>query len=342
MAKKNKIMSLEEAVKTFMHDGISMGCGGFTGFVRNPVAFVWEAIRQGHKDIHYLGGHPGINTFLLTASQRASIIEHCWSGYGEIFGKLDMNSSRLYEQGKLIYEDYSHGQMAFRQLAGAMGVPFIACYAPLGSDIANPEYDALKRAELRNGKNPKIPKEKAIIMDDPFYGKGKIVLVPALNPELGVIHAQMVGDMGTVRVRGVVSGDKELVFSADKVVVTCEEIVPEEELRREPERNLIPHMKVDAIVQVPWGAHPTSTPYYYDYDSRFIAETNVAQRTEESMKKWLDEWVFGPKNWKEYIVKVGTEKLHDLRADQTTGYSTRVMRGKKPAPVMLKPISWTR
>ncbi len=337
-----KIMSLEEAVRTFMHDGICMATGGFTGFVRDPVAFVWEAIRQGHKDIHYLSGHPGIQTYLLHAAKRIKVMEHCWMGYGEMFGKLDVNSTRMYEEGKLIYEDYSHAQVAFRQLAGAIGAPFIATYAPLGSDIENPKYDALKRAGLRDGKNPKIPKQKFIEMDDPFYGRGKVILVPASNPELAVIHAQTVGDMGTVRVRGVVSGDKELAFSADKLVVTCEEIVPEEALRQEPERNLIPFVKVDAVVQVPWGAHPSSCPYYYDYDAKFIAEQNIAQRDEATMKKWLDEWVYGPKDWRDYIKKLGAEKLLDLRAEQTTGYSTRIIRGRKPAPTMFKPVSWNR
>lgn len=337
-----KIMSLEEAVRTFMHDGISLAIGGFTGFVRSPVAFVWEAIRQGYKDIHSLAGHPGFFTFLLHAAKRIKVMEQCWMGYGEMFARMDLNCTRRYEEGELIYEDYSHAQDAFRQLAGALGIPFIATYAGLGSDLTNPEYDALKRAGLRDGKNPRIPKEKFLIMDDPFYGRGKVVLVPAANPELTVIHAQMVGDMGTVRVRGVLSGDKELAFCADKLVVTCEEIVPEELLRQEPERNLIPFVKVDAIVLVPWGAHPSAVPYYYDYDAKFIAETDVAQRDEDSMNKWMDEWVYGPKDWRDYIKKLGAEKLLDLRAEQATGYSTRIMRGRKPAPIMFKPISWNR
>lgn len=337
-----KIMSLEEAVRTYVHDGICMALGGFTAFVRCPSAFAWEMVRQGYKDIHYLGGHPSFCTFLLDAADRIRINEHCWIGYGEMFAKVDLCGTRLYEKGKYLYEDYSHGQMAFRQLAGAIGAPFIAAYAPLGSDIENPKYDALKRAGLRDGKNPRIPKEKYIIMDDPFYRRGKVILLPALNPELGVIHAQQVGDMGTVRISGIASGDKELAFAADKVVVTCEEIVPEERLRQEPERNLIPFIKVDAIVEVPWGAHPSSAPYYYDYDAKFLAETNIAQRSEETMKKWLDEWVFGPKNWGEYIKKLGADKLAELKADSITGYSMRCMRGKRPAPVMFKPISWKR
>lgn len=337
-----KIMSLDEAVRTFMHDGICMAGGGYTGFVRGPVAFVWEAIRQGYKDIHYLGGHPGNHTFLLHAAKRIKIMEHCWIGFGEMFAKVDKNANKQYENGELIYEDYSHAHVALRQLAGAMGVPFITACGPLGSDILNPQYDALKRAGLRDGKNPRIPKEKFLLIDDPFYEKGKIVLLPASNPELAIIHAQTVGDMGTVRIRGLVAGDKELAFSADKLVVTCEEIVPEDTLRKEPERNTIPFIKVDAIVQVPWGAHPSSCPYYYDYDAKFIAEQNVAQRDEESMKKWMDEWVYGPKDWLDYIKKLGAEKLYELRAEQTTGYSSRLLRGRRPAPTMFKPIFWNR
>ena len=337
-----KVLSLEEAVSTYMHDGITMACGGFTGFVRDPVAFTWEAVRQGFKDIHYLGGHPGVHTFLLNAAKRIKYMEHCWMGYGELFGKLDMNAVRQYENGEQIFEDYSHAQVAFRQLAGAIGVPFIATYDVLGSDIENPNYDAFKRAGLRDGSNPRIAKEKMLVMDDPFYGKGKVILVPASNPELAVIHATTVGDMGTVRIRGVASGDKELAFSADKVVVTCEEIVREEELRRDPEHNLIPFIKVDAIVEIPYGAYPSSVPYHYDYDGPFIADTDKAQRSDELMNKWLEDWVYGPENWKAFLDKVGASRLISLKANTTTGYSTNHLRGKKPAPLMTKPVCWKR
>ena len=176
-------------------------------------------------------------------------------------------------------------------------------------------------------------------MKDPFYGDGDIVLLPAARPELAVIHVAQAGEKGTARWRGLSTIDKELAFASDKVIIIAEEIVPESELRKTPENNQIPFFAVDCIVEVPWGAYPSSVPYYYDYDAQFMREMDKASRSECEMKKWLDYWVFGPSNWEDFLVKLGTKRLLDLKADSTTGYSTRVMRGKKAAPKVNIPLS---
>ena len=157
--KKARVMSLEEAVKTFIKDGCMIGFGGFTGFNRNPTAVAWEMVRQGVKDLHVMDRHGSVCTWMLNAVGAIKIYETDWMGWGEMAGKLDVNLERNYKAGKMILEDYSHGAMAMRFLAGAIGAPFIPYYAPLGSDLYNPKYDALGRAGLR-GKNPKIPKLK--------------------------------------------------------------------------------------------------------------------------------------------------------------------------------------
>ena len=109
-----------------------------------------------------------------------------------------------------------------------------------------------------------------------------------------------------------------------------------------PESNQIPYFVVDAIVENPWGAYPSAVPFYYDYDAPFMRGMDAASRNPEDMKKWLDEWVFSPKSWEEMITKVGAKRLLDLKADSTTGYSTRILRGKKPAPRMTVPLSVAR
>ncbi|MDH7479617.1 MAG: hypothetical protein QHH02_06375, partial [Syntrophomonadaceae bacterium] len=119
-------------------------------------------------------------------------------------------------------------------------------------------------------------------------------------------------------------------------------IVPESTLRQYPEANQIPYFIVDCIVELPYGAHPTAVPYYYDYDMAFMQAAQAASRTEETMQQWLDEWVFGPKDWNEYICKLGANKLNALKADALTGYGTRQMRGKKPAPKVFEPLSVAR
>jgi glutaconate CoA-transferase subunit A len=263
-------------------------------------------------------------------------------GWGEMAGKLDISLERRYKAGQIILEDYSHGAMAMRYLAGAIGAPFIPYYAPLGSDLYNPDYDSLGRAGLRDGKNPGIAKKKFMQIEEPFFGDGDVVLLPAARPNLAVIHVAQAGDKGTARWRGVGTIDKEIAFAADKVVLICEELVPESEMRKSPEANQIPFFVVDCIVEQPWGAFPSSVPFYYDYDAPFMRGMDAASRKEEDLKKWLDEWVFGPKDWEDFVVKLGVKRMLDLKADSVTGYSTRMMRGKKPAPRMNTPLSVAR
>lgn len=337
--KRAEILSLEEAVAKYTHDGMTIGFSGFTGFNKNPVAFAWEMIRQGRKDLHCMDRHGSVCTFLFNAEGRMKIYETDWYGWGEMAGKIDINLERQYKAGNILLEEYAHGAMAMRILAGALGIPFIPYYAPLGSDLYNPQYDRLGKEGLRDGSNPRIAKKKFQYMEDPFYGDGTVVLLPAARPELAVIHVAQAGEKGTARWKGISTVDKELAFAADKVVIVCEEIVPESMLRDEPESNQIPYFIVDCIVEVPWGAHPSAVPYYYDYDMPFMVQMHAASRSEETMKQWLDEWVYGPKNWQEYVEKLGAQKLNDLRAESHTGYSTRIRRGKKPAPKMFEPLS---
>jgi len=337
--KKAEILSLEEAVKKYTYDGMTIGFSGFTAGTRNPVAFAWEMIRQERKDLHCIDRHGSVCTFLLNAAKRMRIYETDWYGWGELAGKLDLNFERRYKEGSILAEEYAHGATAFRMLAGALGIPFIPYYAPMGSDLYNPEYDRLGKEGLRDGSNPRIPKKKFDYLEDPFYGDGKVVLLPAARPEVAVIHVGQAGEKGTARWRGVASLDKELALAADKVIIVCEEIVPESMLRQYPESNQIPYFIVDCIVELPFGAYPTGNPYYYDYDMQFMQQMQAASRTEEGMNQWLDEWVFGPKDWRDFLNKLGANKIADLRADSLTGYSSRIMRGKKPAPKMFEPLS---
>ncbi len=341
-SKKAEIMTLEEAVKKFMHDDIVCAFSGFTGFNRNPFAFAWETVRQKVKNIHVLDRHGSCCTWLLNTVNAIKIYETDWMGWGEMAGKLDISMERHYKSGKIILEDYSHGAMAMRFLAGAIGAPFIPYYAPLGSDLYDPAFDALGKAGLRDGKNPRIAKKKFILQDDPFFGDGKVALLPAARPELAIVHVAQCGDKGTARWRGVGTIDKEISFACDKVVIIAEEVVPEAEMRKLPEGNQIPYFTVDAIVECPWGAFPSSVPFYYDYDAPFMRGMDAASRNEADLKKWLEEWVFGPKNWEDFIIKLGAKRLLDLKADSVTGYSVRMMRGKKPAPRMKMPLSVAR
>jgi len=338
-AKRAEILSLQEAVKKYMHDDIMLCTGGFTAMNRNPVAWIWESIRQGISGVHNIDPHGCLTSWLLNAAGRMKVHETAWTGWAEMAGKLDIGSCNRYKDGSLILEEYAHGAMAARFLAGAVGLPFMPYYAPPGSDLYNPEYDSLGNAGMRDSKNPRIALKKFEPFEDPFFKEGSVYLLPAVRPELAILHVAQAGEKGTARWRGVGTLDKEMAFASDKVILTCEEIVSEAEIRKVPESNQIPYFVVDCIVQVPYGAYPSGTPYYYDYDAKFLQAMNSTSRNTEEQQKWLDEWVFRPKDWSSFLDKVGAKRLDDLRADNSLGYSTKLVRGKKPSPAMKMPLS---
>jgi glutaconate CoA-transferase, subunit A len=187
----------------------------------------------------------------------------------------------------------------------------------------------LGKAGLREGQNPNIPRQKFAYATDPFYDEGEIILVPAAKPDVCIIHAQQVGEEGTVRVMGQTFSDEQAAKAAEKVIVIAEEIVPESYLREEPGSNLLPSYLVDAIVEVPWGAHPTGNYGLYDVDSTFIKDFATASKTEAGLEAWLDEWVYGVGSHEEYLDKLDVSHLMSLKANSYYKYSTRAIRGSK-------------
>jgi acyl CoA:acetate/3-ketoacid CoA transferase alpha subunit len=150
------------------------------------------------------------------------------------------------------WEDYTNYQMTLRFFAGSLGIPFMVTKTSLGSDIILKEGFS---PETR--KEDKVARKKLAVIDSPFSDReNKVVLVPAINADVALIHAQYVSEEGTLRIEGLKFTDVEIAKCADKLVVTCEEIVPESYLRKNPDINCLPFFLVDAIVPVPYGAHP--------------------------------------------------------------------------------------
>ncbi|HHW06465.1 MAG TPA: acyl CoA--acetate/3-ketoacid CoA transferase subunit alpha [Clostridia bacterium] len=324
MGVKNKKMSIEEAV-SLIKDGDSVTFSGFTIW-RRPMALIYEIVRQRKKNLHLIEVNSGTHGEILIGAGCVKVWESCWIGH-ELYGKLGANLARKVKAGELVVEDYSHYQMLLRFTAGAMGVPYLPCRASLGTDILNPDYDMLSVHGLRDGSNPAIPKQKFAYGQDPFYGEGTIIHVPAARPNVCIAHVQQVGEEGTVRVYGQRYSDAEAMKAADTLIVVAEEIVPEHVLRQDPSANLIPHYLVDAIVEVPWGAHPTGCYGYYEVDGAFIREFYSRTKTQAGFDEWAEEWIFGVKNFDEYLQKLGFKRLDALRANSATKYSTRVRRG---------------
>ena len=159
-------------------------------------------------------------------------------------------------------------------------------------------------------------------MQNPFRSEeDPIVLLPALNPDIAIIHAQYVGEDGTVRIKGLTFADIEEAKSADVVIVSCEEIVPTWFIRSDPDQNSLPHFLVDAIVRVPYGAHPTACPYFYDYDAKHFALYRRMAEDDELYGGYLEEWVYRLTSHEAYLDKVGGASLVKIRANPVIGYA---------------------
>ena len=194
------------------------------------------------------------------------------------------------EAGRLDYEEYSHFAMITRIAAGASGLPFLPMRPTGAEDLAkvNPRY-------------------KTII--DPYTG-AELVTVPALNPDVAIIHAQRADANGNAQIWGIIGEQKEVTFASKKVILTVEEIVDEAVIRSDPNRTLIPDFVVSAVCHVPFAAHPSYTQGYYDRDNKFYLDWDKISESREKVTAWLNEWVYGLKDHSEYWAKLGDE-THD-------------------------------
>ena len=325
MGKAERI-TLKEA-GALIQDGDMLSFSGFTIW-RRPMALVYEMVRQGKKNLHLFEVNGGTHTEVLAGAGAVKIWESCWVGH-ELYGKLGEGVARGQCEKSMIVEDYSHGQAVARLLAGAYGLPFFPTALSMGTDILNPQYDMLKIAGLRDGSNPKIPRQKYTVSGDPFYDMGEILLMPAANPNWALVYASQVGDEGTMRVNAQTYTDAEVIKAADKVIVLAEEVVPDSYLRSEPEKNIATGYSIDYVVELPWSAHPTGSQGYYDVDADFIRNFYSASKSKAGYDKWAEEWIFGVDSHEQYLEKLGISNLEKLRANKVLGYSTRVKRGSR-------------
>ncbi len=174
--------------------------------------------------------------------------------------------------------------MVSRYTAGAARLPFFPLRSYLGADLA--------------AVNPSIR-----FVDSP-YGDGQIAVVPPLNPDVAIVHAQRADAGGNTQIWGLLGVQKEAAFAARRVIVVVEEIVDEAVIRSDPNRTVIPGLVVDAVVHQPYGAHPSYVQGYYDRDNQFYLEWDRLSQDEAATRAWLDEWVYGLDAWPAYLSKL--------------------------------------
>jgi glutaconate CoA-transferase subunit A len=317
-----KVVSLADAVHRFVHNGAHISLGGFT-INRQPMACAYEIIRAAITDLHVYVHSGGQALDLLIGAGCVRAVEIAYGANGR-FAPTCICFRRRVEHGELLVEDYTNYQMTLRFLAGAMGIPFLPVRSGMGTDIVNRwGFDA----EMRRG-DARLPNRKLVVLDDPF-AEGPpepIVLVPAINPDVTVIHAQQADTQGTVRIAGLTFADVEQARAARHVVVTCEELVEPDVLRAEPDRNQIPFFAVDAVVHVPFGAHPTACYAYYDYDAHHLHEYRAAAANETQFAAYLDKYVVGVGGHAGYLEAIGKGALERIRAESPFGYAPGLAR----------------
>jgi len=312
---KEKLMSAEEAVRRFVKDGDMIALGGFTAN-RNAMVIAREIIRQGRRELHLVMHSHGQAMDLLVGSGVVSRLELAYGGNGR-FAPTCIRFRKAAQAGLVQVEDYSNFHMSLRFLAGALNLPFIPSCSGFESDVLNQQGFG---PELRG--RGRIPLRKAVVMDNPFSpDREPVVLLPALTPDVALIHAQLVGEDGTVRIKGLTFLDIEQAKAASRVIVTCEEVVPSAVLRQDPDQNSLPPFLVDAVVVAPFGAHPTACHYFYDYDPRHLNMYRQAAGDDKDFRRYLKEWVYGVADQQAYLAKVGASDLMRIKANSSLGYA---------------------
>jgi glutaconate CoA-transferase subunit A len=284
-----KLMSLKQAVAAFVKDGDLVYAAGFTHLI--PFAAGHEIIRQRRRELVLARATPDLIYDQMVAAGCARKVLFSYMGNPGV-GSLRLMRSAI-EQGQIDWEEYSHFGMITRLQAGAAGLPFLPMRQTAATD--------LERA------NPNIRR-----VADP-YGGQDLIAVPALNPDVAIIHVQRADAGGNAHLWGIVGEQKEAAFAAKAVILTTEELVDEAAIRSDPNRTLIPGLVVDAVCHVPHACHPSYAQGYYDRDNAFYLDWDRISQSLTNSQKWLDEWVMDVSDREEYWTKLGDETHARLR-----------------------------
>ncbi|NOX32154.1 MAG: CoA transferase subunit A [Deltaproteobacteria bacterium] len=318
-----KVMALDQAIRRYVTHADHITIGGFT-LSRNPMAAIHEIIRQGICELHIYIHSNGQGFDELVGAGCISKAEIAYSGNGR-FAPTCFCFKRQVINNKIMVEDYTNFQMALRFLAGAMGVPFLPTTSCLGTDIINKwGFDIETRKN-----NSRLSSKKLVVMDNPFSKKTapeKIVLVPAINPDVTIIHAQRADTTGTTRINGLTFSDIEQAKASKSVIVTCDELLNPGLLNHDPGNNQLPSFCVDAVVHIPFGAYPTACYGLYDYDAQFLDLYRSIASSQERFNLYIKDFILGTKDHAEFIEKACGNRLEQIKADPETGYSDRIKR----------------
>lgn len=290
----DKVMSLKEAVTAFVNDGDYLAVGGF-GSNRTPIAGCHEIVRQKKKKMAF-AGHTSTHDFQVLCA-------------GRVFDRLDIayvvglearglspNARRYLESGRVEITEWTNYALAARLKAAAMGVPYVPVRSLMGTDT--------------------FKCSASIITECPFTGK-KLALLPALYPDVSVIHVHEADMFGNCRFKGISVSDVDLANASKRVIITTERLINNDNIRRDPSATKIPFYLVDAVCEVPYGAYPGTMPYEYFSDEDHLKEWLTVEKDPEEFQRFLEKNIYGCDDFFQYLqVNGGLRRIQELRTKE--------------------------
>lgn len=293
-AMRPKVMTVAEAVGEFIGDGDYLAVGGFGG-TRIPTAVLHEIVRQGRRRLG-LSGHTATHDCQILAA--GGCFDRCDVAYvvGLEARGLSRAARRLFESGAVRATEWTNAALAWRYKAAAMGVSFLPIRTMLGTDTA--------------------AHSAGVEVECPFTGS-RYLAVPALYPDVAVIHVHRADVYGNAQIDGILIADWDLARAARRLVITTERLIPHSEIRTRPERTAIPYFLVDAVCEVPFGSYPGNMPYEYYSDEAHLAAWLAAEEDEETFRRFVDQHIHSAKDFGEYLDRCGgLERLRQLRIEE--------------------------
>ena len=282
---QSKLATMKDAVAAIVHDGDTVAIEGFTHLI--CFAAGHEIIRQKKRDLTLCRMTPDVIYDQMIGAGVAKKLVFSWLGNPGV-GSLHAIRRRIEQSdpGPIAIEEYSHFGMVSRYVAGASNLPFFPLRSYYESDI--PKV------------NPNIR-----MMKSPFDDATEIPVVPPLKPDVSIVAVQRADHEGNSQIWGLLGCQKEAAFAAKRVIVVCEELVEESEIRRDPNRTVIPGVIVDAVVKQPFSCHPSFAQGYYDRDNAFYLKWDEIAREAGTLETWLRDWVHDLKTHDDYVSKMG-------------------------------------
>ncbi len=275
----NKVMDLKDAIAAYVHDGEYLCIGGF-GANRTPIAACHEIVRQGRKNMGFAGHTATHDMEILSAGEVYDRLDVAYVMGLEARG-LSTCSRKYVESGKVEVTEWTNYALTLRLKAAAMAVPFPPARNMMGTDTF--KYSAAKAVHC------------------PFTGK-KINLLPALCPDVSVIHVHEADVYGNCRFKGIGVVDIELANASKRLIITTERLIPVSEIKAEPSLTKIPYHLVDAVCVMPYGAYPGTMPYEYFSDEDHLKEWLSVERDQEQFQTFLKKNIFDCKSHEDYIL----------------------------------------